>query len=222
MVVVVPGSTTYTPGSKPLSTMCEEAAAFHQVNGADAQIATLCRSAINAGIGLINSRDWKKVYGVWTITLTQDQDYEEVQQDYKAPMSMHRLDTNSKRESRVRYEPLQTFLRQNLDSTQSGDICFYTFDEKRRRVMWDVPVGSAYIGQTPKHEHYYHRRVPSLQDDSDTTGLPPEFDEWLVLRAALRLGRILDPEKIRFISEEEREMWQWIRTSDNQTESDAL
>jgi len=214
MATAVPASTSYSPGQGSQATLVRDVLNFFGLVG-DEEINATAATAINAGIGLLNSRNWKKITNSSVITLAADTESYGLPSDFKDPIVLQPLNTSSKRDGRIPYKTLQRLMQEHTDGTSSSDPSYYTVDYNARKIIFDSPTSSTYIAKYPTMRTYYHRRVPKLTTGAATTGLPPEFDEWLVIKAARWLAPKLEPSMMQMLDAEHSERWQWLRTSDN-------
>lgn len=220
MATAVPSSTSYTPGNRSRSSIVSEAASFFQSGELDSELDSVATSALNAGVSKINRHTWKKVWNKATITLAAADATYDLPADFKDPITLLQMNTSSQRDGRIPFKPHQSLVAENPYSTNSGTPFYYTIDYSARSLVLDFSPGSAFVTKHPTLVLYYHRRVPNLTQDSSTTGLPPEFDDWLVLFTAERLAIMREPEKLSYIRGSQMEAWRDLRRDDNETQTD--
>lgn len=220
MAVVVPSSTSYTPSQSSMSSIISEAASFLQLGTLDAELDSVAKTAVNAGIAKINRHTWKKVWNQTVITtVASDADYS-LPTDFKEPITLLRLDSDSNRDGRIAFVPHQSFMNELEIVSGDGSPDAYTIDYNQRVLLLSSPPNAAFVSRYPTLRLVYHRRVAKLTQDSSTTGLPPEFDDWLVLFTAERLAVMRDPEKRNYIKSEQMESWRDLRRDDNEIQTD--
>ena len=219
MATVVGASTSFEPTLQACSSLVSQVLSAYQQPD-DPEVRTVALAGLNGGLALINSRTWKKLYGTSDITLNAtDREYT-VPDDFKDPIRLFLLDTNSQKSDIVRFKTEDEFYQLFYDqNTVTGSPYCYTFDYSTRKIVLDSAPGSGFIAQWPSVQTRYHRRVPKL-NCTGTTGLPPEFDEFLVARGAVWLARVRDPGSARFWLDEATERWRMLLRDDSNIQTD--
>jgi hypothetical protein len=218
-VNVVPASTSIEPTQQACSQLVSQVLGAYQLPD-DPELRSVALIGLNSALNLINSRQWKKIYGTAEITLnTSDREYE-VPDDFKDPIRLFLLNSAGQKAGILRFLTEDQFYQEfYLQTASAGSLCTYTFDYNGRVIVLDQVPSSSVISQYPTLQTRYHRRVPKL-NCTGTTGLPPEFDEFLVARGAVWLARVKDPQSARFWLDEASERWRMLLRDDGNIQTD--
>lgn len=218
MVVTVGASASYTPGNQACATLVSQIKSFVQAPDDD-EVTTLALAGMNAGIDLINSRTWKKINGSADIDLVAGTSRYGLESDFKDPLYMFLLDSSGNRVGRLPFQTEVEFWEGWDNRSSSTGPCRYTVDYASREFVLDYAPASGYVTQYPQYKAHYHRRIPKLTC-TGTTGLPPEFDSFLVARGAVWLARIREPDRVRDLMGEATERWRMLTSDDGNIQTD--
>jgi len=214
-VTAVPASTSYTPGQQTCKTLISQIRAF-LVAPDDPEVVTVALAGMNSGIALINSRTWRKLYGEQDITLVSGTSDYGIAADFKEPIRALLLDSSSVRQDRLEYLTNAEFYEAFSVGSTGSTPQYYTYNYKTRKIEFDVAPGTAFY---PTLRLRYHKRIPKLTC-TGTTGLPPEFDEFLVARGASWLAMVRNRAMVRDLKIEANERWRDLVSDDMENRTD--
>ena len=205
--------------SQTCSQLLSQVRAFLQAPD-DPELNTVGLAGMNSAVSLINSRTWKKIYGSSDIDLDAANAEYAMAEDFKEPIRLLMLDTSGERVSRIPFLDEGRFYEQfDNRGTLTGSPCCYTVDYASRVLLLDVTPGAGYIAQYPQLRSVYHRRVPKFTC-TETSGLPEEFDDFIVARGAVWIARVRDPSKLATLRDEADERWRMLKADDGNTQTD--
>lgn len=219
MTTVVGASSSFEPALQACSTLVGQVLAFFQAPD-DSEIRSVALNGLNAALDLINSRQWKKIVGAQTITLDNTNNEYDVADEFKDPIRLFKLTSASVKDGRIEFATEARFYEIfETPVASSGEPCLYTYDYAQRKIVLDVVPSSGFTSRNPYLHLRYHRRVGKL-NCTGTTGLPPEFDEWLIARAAVWLAAVRDPDRIPYLSAEASDRWRMLIRDDGNIQTD--
>ena len=96
---------------------------------------------------------------------------------------------------------------------------YYTIDYASREIVLDLAPDAVAVSATPTGKLTYHRRIPKL-NCTGTTGIPPEFDEFLIARGSWWYALSRAPEMAGLMATEARERWRMLVKDDCEITSD--
>ena len=217
MSIAVPASTTYVPGTQTGQVLVSQIMSFFQATGSDAEGTAL--AGLNSGISMINSKTWKKIYGSTDITFVAGTSEYAVPSNFKDPIRLILLDSSSNRVGRVDHMTNADMYDEFQVETTAGEPTFYTVNYSTRKVDLDSDPTSAWVTNYPTGRLFYHKRIAKLTPGG-STGLPPEFDEFLVARGALWMAKVRDPRRVSDMATESRERWSMLLRDDTNINTD--
>ena len=136
---------------------------------------------LNDGIDRLNMRTWKKIWGEQKLWLLENYDSYALDTTFKDPYYAEFLNADEDPVAQCQYIEVQQFLRtvrNPLDTPR-----FYTVDYSLNRFILNSKPQLAFVGDYPYITAFFSRRVQKFVADSTTTGIPGEFDSFLVWHA---------------------------------------
>ena len=212
MTTVVHSGASFVPAGTDCGALVRQILDFFQAPD-DPTLISLALQGINSGISMINSRTWRQITNSDDITLDNTNDRYSLPDDFKQPIRLLELNASAKRTGSICYLAPGEFYLAFRDNTQASNPLHYTVDHSARVFVLSCVPSSGYTAQVPTLRSQYHKRVLKL-NCTGTTGIPPEFDEFLVARGSLWCAMARDPQLRRMFAEESTERWRYLMADD--------
>jgi hypothetical protein len=214
MSVGVAIDTAMVPGNLTRVQMQKIILSYVQALQDDPELNELANMSIRSGISSINERNWKKLAAFHDIGLTATDAEYELPTDYKDPLHCELLGTGGRPNGRLHYKELKRLLREHPVSDQDGAPSVYTIMYDQRLFRLEPAPAASFTALHPTARARYFRRVP-FPSEGDGTGLPPEFDWWLIWNGRSEIAAIRRPQVYGLAAGEAGRRWRQLKIDDN-------
>ncbi len=159
--------------------------------------------ALRSGLSRLAAYPMKSSLATAALTLTADQNTVSVPADFNLPFSLHVIDSNDKRDGRFIYKGEEDFdFHHSNEEGVSGDPTLYTFRGGDTTLEFDRAPDATYITTRPKVRLRYYRRYDTLNTQTSTLAVPPEWEEFLIWNGRREIAAVYDSAKFPLADQE--------------------